>query len=175
MKLRILIAAGIIVAVAACSTVPTKDIEVTTDADPTVNFGGFQTYGWLGATGMVRDAEGRWTAPPFDIDARIQYLIDQQLGKRGITQNNANPNLLVVYGIGIDMDNLDLKTDKATDELRLNNVPAGALMIVMVDDRTGALVWVATATADIQEGADEETMKKRLEFAVNEMFKELPE
>ncbi len=80
MKSRIMIAAVVMAAVAACSTVPTKDIEVTTDADPTVNFGGFQTYGWLGSTGMLRDAEGRWTAPPFDIDARIQYLIDQQLG-----------------------------------------------------------------------------------------------
>jgi hypothetical protein len=175
MKLRILIAAALMAVVAACSTVPTNDIVVTTDADPTVNFGGYQTYGWLASTGMLRDAEGRWTGPPFDIDTRIQYLVDQELGKRGITKNSANPELLLVYGIGIDMDNFDLKTDEATNELRLNNVPAGALMIVMVDDRTGALVWVGSATADIQEGADEETMEKRLDYAVSQMFKELPE
>lgn len=158
---------------AACTTVPTKDIEIETRADPTVNFTGYQSYGLLTPTGLIRDGEGRWTAPPFDIGARIEYLIDQQLGSRGIERNDANADLLVVYGIGIDMDNLDFETDEKTDELSLDNVPAGALLIVLVDPRTGP-VWVGAASADIQEGADEETQRKRIDYAVNQMFKELP-
>lgn len=175
MTFRTLVVLAAIVSVSACTTVPVKDIEIQTRADPTVSFSGYQTYGWLAATGMIRDAQGRWAGTPFDVGARIQYLVDQQLGKRGITKNDANPDLLVVYGIGVDMDNLDLKTDEKTNELRMNNVPAGALLIAMVDRRTGFTVWAGAASADIQSGADEETMKKRLEFAVNQMFRELPD
>ncbi len=173
MKLGNLIVLLTFASLAACSTVPTKDIEIETQADPTVNFAGYQTYGLLASTGMIRDGAGRWTAPPFNVAARIEYLIDQQLGKRGIQKNDANPGLLVVYGIGVDMDNLDLQTDEKTDELRLENVPAGALLIVLVDPQTGP-VWVGAASADIQEGADEKTQQGRIDYAVNQMFKELP-
>jgi hypothetical protein len=174
MTKRLLIASLALAAVAACTTVPTKDIKVTTDADPTVSFAGFKTYGLLGETDLINDAEGRWTGAPFDVSQRIQYLIDQQLGERGITRNTANADLLLVYGIGIDMDNIDLEIDEKTDYLTATNVPAGSLLIVLADSRTGVPVWVASASADIQEGADEETMQKRLDYAVKKMFEELP-
>ena len=175
MNSRVVFIVAALTALGACSTVPTKDIEIVTNADQTVNFGAFQTYGWLASTGLIRDAEGRWSGAPFNIGERIQYLVDQEFGKRGIQLNNADPELLVIYGIGVDMDNLDLKTDEKTDYLTATNVPAGSLLIVLVDARTGYTVWVASAEADIQDNPDEETMKKRLEYAVSNMFKELPQ
>ena len=175
MKAKTLLAVLALTVASACSTVPTKDIEIQTRADPRVNFSGYESYGLLAATGMIRDGEGRWAGPPFNIGQRVEYLIDQELGKRGIQKNSANPDLLVVYGIGVDMDNLDLKTDEKTDELHMENVPAGALIIALTDTQTGNVAWVAVASADIQENADEEMMQKRIDYAVSQMFKELPE
>ena len=55
----------------------------------------------------------------------------------------------------------------------LENVPQGALVIVMVDPQTDIVTWAAIAVAELQNQGDE-VARKRLNYTVTEMFKKLP-
>ena len=92
-----------------CASVPTKDIEVDAQADPKANFSGYKSYAWLGSAAILSDIYGQWEPPTFDADAEIKYLIDRELRKRGMLQNSTDPDLIVAFAAGIDMDALGLK------------------------------------------------------------------
>ena len=164
----------IIMLVTGCTSVATKDIEVDAAADPKVNFSGYRSYAWLGSAAIVNDAYGQWEPPAFDADAEITFLLDRELRARGMSEDSSDPDLVVAFAAGIDMDALGLKTDPETKTDMLANVPQGALIVVLVDSDTGFVVWAGVATADVQQNADANTMKARLDYAVTKMLKKLP-
>ena len=159
---------------AGCASVPTKDIQIDTQADPKANLSGYKTYAWLGAAAIVNDPYGQWEPPPFDADAEIKFLIDRELRKRGMTEDSVNPDLIVAFAAGINMDALGVKTNPETKSKMLENVPQGGLAVVLVDADTGFAIWVGVATAELQESPDAQTVKGRLDYAVTQMFKKLP-
>ena len=163
----------IAVFITGCASVPTDDIKIKTAADPKVNFSGYKTYAWLGSAGIVNDPDGLWEPPQFDADAEIQYLIDSALRKRGMTETGDNPDMLVAYAIGVDMAALKLKQDPESKLSTLENVPQAGLIVTLIDPDTGFVTWAAVATGELKNLAPE-TAKKRLEYVVNTMFKDLP-
>jgi hypothetical protein len=169
-----LILIAIILFMAGCASAPTKDIKVDSQADPKANFSGYKTFDWLGAAAIVNDAYGQWEPPQFDADAQIAYLIDRELHKRGMSQRAVGPDLIVAYAAGIDMDALELKVDPKTQIDMVENVPRGGLVVVLVDSESGFVIWIGTATAEIQDKPDTQTVKARLDYAVTKMFKQLP-
>jgi hypothetical protein len=134
-----------------CASVPTKDIQVDAQADPKASFTGYRTYAWLGSAAIVNDAYGQWEPPAFD------------------------PDLIVAFATGVNMDALGLKVDPETKMDMLSNVPQGGLLIVLLDSDSGFVVWVGVATAEIQESPDAQTVKARLDYAVTQLLKKLPE
>ena len=159
---------------AGCATSMTKDIQVEAEVDPKANFKGYQSYTWLGSAAIVYDSAGRWEPPQFDADAEIQFLIDRELRKRGMVEDSAAPDMVVAYAAGIDMDTLRIKVDPKSNIRTLENVPQGALTVVLVDAETGVAIWAGQATAEVKQDPDQETVKKRLDYAVKSMFKKLP-
>jgi hypothetical protein len=166
--------AALVLLLSGCASSITKDITVETDSDPKANLGGYKSYAWLGAAAIVFDEQGQWEPPQFDADAEIKFLIDRELRDHGMTEDSANPDLIVAYAAGIDMDSMDIKTDPESGLEALENVPVGALTVILVDAGTGLAVWAGVATANIQENPTIETTKKRLDFAVSKMFSKLP-
>lgn len=164
----------VILFMAGCASVPTKDIKVDAQVDPKATFSGYKTYAWLGAAAIVNDPYGQWEPPQFDADAEIIFLIDRELRKRGMSENTTDPDLIVAFAAGIDMDALGLKVDPETKRDLLDNVPQGGLAVVLADSETGFAIWVGIATAEIQENPDTATVKARLDYAVTRMFKKLP-
>lgn len=156
-----------------CSTIPTDDIKVTAQADPKVKFAGYKTYSWLDTVGVLNDPEMRWKPVGFDLDSEITFLIDRALRNRNILESNNRTDLLVSYMIGINMAALKSKIDPKTNIKTLQNVPQGALLVVLIDARSGFVVWAARATAEIKGLAPEEA-KKRLDYVITQMFKKLP-
>jgi hypothetical protein len=163
-----------IMLVAGCATVPTQDIKVDAQADPKANFSGYETYDWLGAAAIVYDAYGRWEPPQFDADTEIAFLIDRELRKRGMSQSSVDPDMVVAFAAGIDMDALELKVNPTTEMSMVENVPQGGLVVAMIDSYSGFVIWIGGATAEIQEDPDTETVKARLDYAVSQMLKQLP-
>ena len=164
----------VIILLAGCATVQTQDIEIVAQADPKVNFSGYRTYDWLGTAAIVNDPYGQWEPPQFDADVEIIFLIDRELRKRGMSESAVDPDLVVAYAAGIDMDALKLKVDPTTNMNMAENVPQGGLVVVLVDSESGFVIWVGAATAEIQESPDTKTVKARMDYAVTKMFKKLP-
>ena len=160
--------------VSACATIPTKDITIDTDMDKQATFSSYKTYEWLAAAGIMSDPEGKWEPPGFDADAEITFLINRELRKRGMTETSMKPDLYVAYVLGVDMEALKLKEKTKTKIATLENVPEGALLLVLIDAQTTDAVWAGLATAELQQDMDMETRKKRLDYVVTNMLMKLP-
>ena len=166
---------GSILLAAGCVNSATKDIMVDTDADPKADFKGYTSYAWLGAAAIVNDPEGNWEPPEFDADAEIKFLIDRELRKHGMIESATNPDLIVAYAAGIDMAVMEIKIDPESYLETLRNVPMGALIVALIDDKTGLAIWGGVATAEIQESPGLDVVKKAnpnfAEITANEAFK----
>ena len=169
-----LLTLAFVMLLSACSTAPTKDITVDAEADPKASFSGFKTYAWLASAQIVYDPEGQWEPRNVDIDTEVQYMINGELRKRGITEVNANPDMLVAYAAGVDMTTLGLKENPETKEKLLENIPGAALVVALIDADTGYVIWVAEAVGELQQQADQATVRARIEYAIKEMFRLLP-
>jgi hypothetical protein len=156
-----------------CAAVPTKDIQVQAQADAKTNFSGYKTYAWLGSAAVLNDPYGQWKTPSFDATAEIKSLIDRELLKRGMSESSSNPDLVVMFAAGVDMDALKIKVDPDKITI-LSNVPTGGLMVVLADSKSGYVNWAGVATAELQKNPSARTAKARLDYAVTEMFKTLP-
>ena len=165
---------AVMLLVAGCASSVTKDIMVDAEADPKTNFTGYTTYTWLGSAAIVYDPDGKWEPPQFDADAEIKFQIDRQLRERGMVEDSVNPDVIVAFAAGIDMSSMEIDIDPKSNLTVLENVPLGALTVILVDANTGFAIWGGIATAEIQENPSQETIKKRLEYAVTSMFKKLP-
>jgi hypothetical protein len=174
MKTFIFTLTAVMLLLTGCVSGVTQDIVVETNSDPKANLSEYTRYAWLGSAAIVFDEAGQWEPPEFDADAEIKFLIDRELRDHGMTEDSASPDLIVVYAAGIDMDNLGINIDPESGLEALENIPKGALSVILVNAETGLAIWAGVATADIQESPTTETIKKRLNFAVTEMFAELP-
>jgi hypothetical protein len=159
--------------VSACTTIPTDDIKVDAEVDQKARISGYKTYAWLGSAAIVNDPAGKWEPLSFDADAEITFLLDRELRKRGMTESESNPDLLVAYAAGIDMAALGVKEDPKSNINILENTPKGGLIVLLIDSDTGFIVWAGVATANVQFN-DSATIKARLDYAINKMMKLLP-
>ena len=159
--------------VSGCASYPKEDIEVATEADPKVNFSAYKTYAWLGSVEIVNDPDGIWEPLGFDSDSEIVALVDKELAKRRMIESDSNPDMLVAYALGVDMAAMQYKNNPNAELAVLENVPQGALVIVMMDPETDYVTWAGIAVAEIK-NMGKETAVKRLNYAISKMFKELP-
>lgn len=159
--------------IAGCASVPKDDIKIATEADPKVNFSGYKTYAWLGSIAILNDPQGHWKPPQFDVDAELVFLINDALRKRGLSEVNENPDMLVAYVAGADMDALKVKKNPETKIATLENAQKTALIVTLIDPQTEFLTWAGIATGEIK-NLEPDIAKKRLEYVINSMFKELP-
>jgi hypothetical protein len=173
MKSRLTVALALASLLIGCSSVPTKDIRVDSQANPKVNMGGYKTYAWLVNAAILNDSYGQWEPPAFDADAEIKYLIDRDLRKQGMSEDSTDPDMIVAFAAGIDMDALELKPD-VEGNIDFQNVPKGGLAIVLVDSQTGFTIWMGVATSDFQGNIDTGTAKARLDYVVSKLLKQLP-
>jgi len=173
-KIFHLSALALIMMLSACTSAPTKDISVDAEADPKASISGFKTYAWFAAAQIVFDPEGQWEPSNVDIDAEVQLIINSELQKRGMTEVSTNPDMLVAYAAGVDMTTLGLKVSPETKEKLIENIPSAALVVALIDADTGYVIWIAEAVGEVQQQADEATVRARIDYAIREMFRLLP-
>ena len=156
------------------STTLTKDIDVNTQSAPGVDINKFKSYAWIATAQILNDPQGQWEPRAFDADAEIQFLIDRELRKRAVSQVDLNPDMLVAYIAGVDMEALELKEDPKQDMEVLQNNPKGALAVLFISPVNGKTLWAGVAVANVEGKRNSGETKKRLDFAVSEMFRKLP-
>jgi hypothetical protein len=171
---KMMISVMVALLLAGCASISTKDIQIEAQADPKADLSGYKSYAWLGSAAMLSDAYGQWVPPGFDADSEIKYLIDRELRERGMLQTSTDPDLMIGFAAGINMDALGLKENPDSSTSYLVNMPQGGLLIAGVDSDSGFVVWAGIAIGDAQEQPDAERAKGRLDYAVTELFKKLP-
>jgi len=157
-----------------CSTT-NKDIQITAEHEPTSIFSDYKSYDWLGAAAVLNDPENTWKSVGVDIAGDLKYLIDRELRKRKLFKTNGRPDLAVSFFVGVNMDNQELKIDEETKIELKKTIPKAGLVVVLSEVSSGKVVWIGVATGDVQKNRTPELMRERLDFAVTEMFKLLPE
>jgi hypothetical protein len=172
-SIMVAVFAGLLV-VGCASTKLTKDIDVDVQSAPGVNVNKYTSYAWVGTAQILNDPQGQWEPRNFDADAEIRHLIDRELRKRGVSQVDRNPDMLVAYIAGVDMEALELKEDPKQDMKVLQNNPKGALAVIFISPVNGKAMWAGVAVAKVEGKRSSEETKKRLDYAVSEMFRKLP-
>ena len=163
------IAAGVFLT-SSCATI-TQDINVETHVHPDVDFNTFKSYTWAGSAQIVFDPVGQWEQPTLDTDEEVKFNINRELRGKGLFEVQSNPDLLVAFAAGIDMSSLELKEDPASKKEVLTKIPKAALVIALVDAKTGYTVWLGFAEGDVQEQQTIENIRARIDYAVTEIFK----
>ena len=157
----------------ACASVPTGDIEFDAEGAPGFELSQNKSYAWLGSAQIVNDPQGEWEPEGLDADAEVRFLIDREMRGRGMVEVIREPDLLVAFFAGIDMETLEL-TDIPDQEIPvLEKTSKGALAIVLVDPRTRQMVWAGAALATINKDRSIHDVRARLDYAVTGIFKKL--
>ncbi len=156
--------------ISSCATL-TQDITVETHADPAVDYKSYKSYAWAGSAQIVFDPVGQWEQPTLDTDEEVKFIINRELRGKGLIEVQRKPDLLVGFAVGIDMAHLELKQDPESKQEILTNIPKAALVIALIDANTGYTVWLGFAEGQVQEQQTIENIRKRLDYAVNRIFK----
>jgi hypothetical protein len=153
--------------------------KVSVGYDKRVDFSQFKTYAWV-------ENLPRTTRPMMSF--AITGAVDDELGKHGLTKVSSNPDLLVAYHGGVDLQDSFAADDPTYSSI--GGIPApdaagwvgsssaaapqvqkGTLIIDLINQKN--LVWRGTATANL----DTEKKSKLLDQvnkAVEDMFKKYP-
>lgn len=143
--------------------VSTSDITVESATSEKVNLDGYKTYEIIKGSGMVTEAN-----TDLDVDAELQRVITTELGKRGKVPVTVNPDFYVAYVAGTDMDAIKIKVDKEGQET-LKNVPAVAMILIIIDANTGVIIGASTAEGEVKD-LPLKDRKERLNYTIKKMF-----
>ncbi|HWO11507.1 MAG TPA: DUF4136 domain-containing protein [Polyangiaceae bacterium] len=170
-----LLAAPFSAFIGACSPVPTSDIHVQSAADEKANLAGYKTFAWFASDSTLVDRTGVWVEKDFDARQEIEFLVDQALRRHGLTVSQGEPDLLVDLSILAEVQNVEEKKTERRQGLTFDPVGEGALVVELIDAHTEKTVWIGGAKGDLRSSRSTEESKQRLAYAVDEMFKTLPE
>jgi hypothetical protein len=147
-----------------------------TDYDHSVNFEKYQTFAWKNygtpANGIVNNSI---------VAARIQNAVNEQLNKKGMREDDRNPDVYIVAQLGAK-NMADIEYTPAfgwrhwrwmSPDVFVNRYVQGTTIIDVVDARTNQLVWRAIATDTGSNVLDVQTPKKIDKMAAD-AFKHFP-
>jgi len=143
--------------------------------DAKSNMAAYKSYAWDTNAGVLRDRTGMWIPKDVDTQSEVQFLIDKKLRERGLTVAQESPDLLVSILIAADVKEVEeIKTKHGDAVAGLDPVGKGALLVELVDFRTGKTVWLGAAEGDVRGSNSLEVSKQRLAYAVDKLFERLP-
>ncbi|HEY6928530.1 MAG TPA: DUF4136 domain-containing protein [Thermoanaerobaculia bacterium] len=159
---------------AACSTVTTS-----ADYDDKANFSSYKTWGWRD-DGSIKDEL---------VAKRVQSAVATQLAAKGLTRNDANPDLWVAvhgrmskqtqitqynsgwgYGWGWYGHGAGGGISTAT----VQEIPVGTIVVDLADAKRKELVWRGTASDTLNPERSPQEKEKALNEALAKMFEKYP-
>ncbi len=167
---RLLLTAFIALALVACAAMKSyDDIKVETNSDPKVDLGAYKSYAWLAGAAVVIDEHNKWVPPGYDATAEFKHQLDAALRKKGLSENNINPDMVIAFAAGIDMDAPDIQKN-AEDKFEIvGTKPQGGILLIFGDTRNGQAIWAGAAQGDAKNTTMEES-KDRIRYVVSKMM-----
>ncbi len=164
--LKGILVAIMILGITGC--VSTSDITVDNAQSKKVNLDGYKTYQFIEGSGVAEDKATKKILNSKKTSARIEMLINSELIKKGKVPVSKDPDFLIAYLGGADMEAVAEKLDKHGKEV-IENRPEAAMILMLVDADTGSILWISTAEGKVKNLPIEEK-RKRLEYAVKKML-----
>jgi len=147
----------------------TSDIKVKSEKSSKVDLKGYKSYEWFIAAQVVVDENNKFKGRGYDMDLYIQNSITKQLEKKGKVEATTDPDFLVSYVSGVDMDRVKEKVDKE-GKAYLENIPEAAIAVLVIDAHNGHLIWASVAEGEFQKDLSDEESMKRIDYAIKQMF-----
>jgi uncharacterized protein DUF4136 len=167
------------IALAACATSPSADIDF--DYDTAADFTALKTFGWMAPAGNAAGDEL--------LVRRIRSAVDTQLQAKGRTASAANPDFLIgmqlsgktTYGgsVGVGMS-VGIPVGRAGrvsvggGKSKPIEKKEGTLVLDFLDAKTKSLVWRATASGAVEPSSTPEYQQNRINAIVAEMLSYFP-
>ena len=147
------------------------------DYDKTANFAAFKTF-------TLKD--GTKVGDPL-IDNRLVAAIEAQLAAKGLTKDDAAPDVAVVYHIAFDKQK-DISAWSTgggpygyrwgggwgTTDIRVSEILVGTLVIDISDAKKGEVVWRGMGVKEVDTQAKPEKRDKNINAAVQKIMKNYP-
>ena len=159
-------------------------LTVNYDYDKTADFTSFKTFKFTdGARNFQINELNR---------NRLLEAITSELGKKGITPSDQNPDLLVDLSGRIKVEREATATNTggygyyghgypygwgpgfSTTQINVNTYQVGTLFIDLIDAKANRLIWHGTGERVIDENASPETREKRIGDGVTRIFYNYP-
>jgi Domain of unknown function (DUF4136) len=147
------------------------------DYDKTATFSAFKTY-------ALKD--GTKVGDPL-IDNRITAAIESQLAAKGLTKNDAKPDVTVIYHVAFDKQkNITAYSTGGgpygyrwgggwgTTDVRVNEILVGTLVIDVADANKSAVVWRGMGVKEVDVQAKADRRDKNINNAVQKILKDFP-
>ena len=151
----------------------TDDIVVSSHFNEDINIRNYKTFAWNTDSKISFDPIGQWEQPTLDTDEEVRSLIAKDLLNRGFRHAVENPDLLVTFSAGIDSDILNLSNNGSDKNTPSTKVPKSALVIALTDAISGQTIWLAHADTDPQKQQSIDNIRKRIYYAIKQIFKTL--
>jgi len=160
---------AIVAAAVVMTTAVLYGQKVSVDSDPAAPFATYKTYAWVNGT----------PAPNPLNEQRVHAAVDARLAARGLVQNAADPDLVVVTNVTTAQRHELVPTGFGYGPwwgggygAAIETYVEGTLVVDFYDARTKKMVWrgVATATASEKPSKNAAKMNK----ALDKMFEKLP-
>ena len=157
----------LLIAASACSTLKTA-----ADYDPSTDFSRYKTWGWH--EGSLRDPI--WSK-------RFQAALQSELGKRGLTRNEQNPDLWVTVHVRLSKETqvtayggygYGYRWRGGVSTARVEQIPVGSLIVDLADANQKELVWRGMASDTLNPEKSPEEKDKALREALAKMFENFP-
>lgn len=154
-------------------------VEVKQDFDHYADFESFKTYDWLSQPGEGIPADSEESVERFEfLDTTIREAVRKQLTAKGFTETTENPDILVVYYLGLQdkLGYADFNLDYST-EFRNSDVwhMGGAVLVIeLINKETDHLVWRGQGEGAVNVDPTPEMVKKNVNRAVEKIFDQYP-
>jgi hypothetical protein len=181
MKFKLIAALAGIAIMAGCSS----GYDIKYDYDMDSNFSAFHTYKWMprtvtNANGSVAVAQQNNTL----LEKRIHSAVDAQLAAKGFTPTEDNPDVFVVYYVGLK-DKIDVTDWGYTyagsywgggmgRNVDVYQYTEGTLIVDLVNASTKQLAWRGSATGVVEPGSPPEKVEARLNDVAARIFQNYP-
>ena len=154
----------------------TPKLVITSDRDSSAVFVKYQSYAW-----SLDQQQESVDNPQYDNDLnrrRIERAIETEMKNRNFRRDEDTPDLLIDYHIiikgkhGYTVNENDMHRFEGSDKVTVYNYQEGALIIHLVDNSTGHLVWQGSASRVISQPVKD--VEKKIDDVVSKIFTNYP-
>jgi len=148
--------------------VSTSDIQVDSTQSDKVDLKGYKTYQFIEGSGIAKDTSKKTLTKSESVSAEIEEMINEELAKKGKVPVSKDPDFFVAYLGGADHEAVKKRLDKSGKEI-IEKSPEAALVLMLVDADSGAIIWMSTAEGELKNSTPEER-KKRIKYTIDKML-----